>query len=292
MMTVRTDDAQTTVFRDVSARGGIAADGIHPTGPVLVAAGDSPADRPSPTAPSPVGGLPAPVRRPAIRGAAGAALDRMLQDESADAARPVRSSLYRSPVKRALDLILVFAFAPIVAPIIGLLALLVMRDGGQPFYGQDRIGRGGRVYRIWKLRTMVCDADALLEAHLRTDPAARAEWNSKQKLLAAPRITRIGRLLRKTSLDELPQLWNVVTGDMSLVGPRPMMVSQRRLYRGRDYFQLRPGITGLWQISDRNASTFADRAKFDTVYNRILSLPTDLGILLATIRVVLRGTGH
>jgi lipopolysaccharide/colanic/teichoic acid biosynthesis glycosyltransferase len=150
----------------------------------------------------------------------------------------------------------------------------------------------GRVYRIWKLRTMVHDADARLEAHLRADPSARAEWNSKQKLLDDPRITPMGRILRKSSLDELPQLLNVVRGEMSLVGPRPMMVSQQRLYPGRDYYRLRPGLTGLWQISDRNASTFADRAKFDAVYNRTLSFGLDFGILISTIRVVIRGTGH
>ena len=209
------------------------------------------------------------------------------------AARPVRrASIYRSTLKRGADLTLVALAAPIVVPFVALLALLVAVGGGRPFYCQDRVGRGGQPYRMWKLRTMVPDADARLEAHLRANPVARAEWASKQKLLDDPRITALGRVLRKSSLDELPQLWNVVTGDMSLVGPRPMMPSQQRLYPGRDYYQLRPGVTGLWQISDRNASTFADRAKFDTVYNRTLSIGLDLGILLSTIRVVLRGTGH
>ena len=207
-------------------------------------------------------------------------------------AAPRRPGFYRRTLKRGADIAVVAMALPFVVPIVALLALLVMRDGGRPFYCHDRVGRGGRPYRMWKLRTMVHDADARLEAHLRANPVARAEWASKQKLIDDPRITPLGRLLRKSSLDELPQLWNVARGEMSLVGPRPMMLSQQRLYPGRDYYQLRPGITGLWQISDRNAATFADRAKFDTVYNRTLSVGLDLGILLSTVRVVVRGTGH
>jgi lipopolysaccharide/colanic/teichoic acid biosynthesis glycosyltransferase len=206
--------------------------------------------------------------------------------------RRVRRSSYRQVLKRGLDILLVLAAAPIVLPILGAFALLVAFDGGQPFYGQERVGRGGRIYKMWKLRTMVRDAEACLEACFNADPALREEWAQKQKMINDPRITRRGRLLRKSSLDELPQLWNVLKGDMSLVGPRPMMVSQKSLYPGQDYYDLRPGITGLWQISDRNESSFADRAKFDAVYNRTLSLPVDIGILMATVRVVLRGTGH
>jgi lipopolysaccharide/colanic/teichoic acid biosynthesis glycosyltransferase len=200
--------------------------------------------------------------------------------------------LYRAGLKRFLDVAVILLSAPIVAPLVALLALLVARDGGRPFYVQERVGRGGRTYRMWKLRTMVPDADACLEACLKADPSLRAEWDSKQKLIRDPRITSIGRMLRKCSMDELPQLWNVLRGDMSLVGPRPMMVSQRALYPGEDYYELRPGITGPWQISHRNRSSFADRAKFDRLYNRRLSLRTDLRILLATVRTVIHGTGH
>ena len=177
-------------------------------------------------------------------------------------------------------------------PIVALLALCVALDGGKPFYSQDRVGKGGRTYRIWKLRSMVHNADEVLEDHLAQDPALRAEWNSKQKLLNDPRITRLGHVLRKCSFDELPQLWNVLRGDMSLVGPRPMMVSQKPMYPGTDYYELRPGITGLWQISDRNGTTFADRARYDARYNENLSFMTDLKILFGTVRVVLHGTGH
>ena len=200
--------------------------------------------------------------------------------------------LYRNRGKRLLDIVAVLLGAPFVLPIVLLLGLIVSRDGGRAFYSQPRVGRGGRVYTIWKLRTMVADADSRLEAHLEADPAARREWDETQKLKNDPRITRFGRLLRKSSLDELPQLWNVLRGDMSLVGPRPMMVDQQPLYPGHAYYALRPGITGPWQVSERNESSFADRARFDTQYARDLSLGTDLKLLGATVRVVLRATGY
>ena len=203
-----------------------------------------------------------------------------------------RSGIYRNAAKRVFDVVIVLVSAPIVLPLVLMLALLVARDGGRAFYSQARVGRGGRIYTIWKLRSMVVNAETKLEAHLAADPAARAEWDSTQKLKSDPRITRFGRLLRKSSMDELPQLFNVLRGDMSLVGPRPMMPEQRSLYPGHAYYALRPGITGIWQVSERNDSTFADRAGFDAQYDRDLSLATDLRLLMATVRVVLRATGH
>jgi len=207
------------------------------------------------------------------------------------AAEAKAAQLYRSFGKRALDITLILLALPLVMPVVLVLMVLVMTDGGRPFYSQDRVGRSGRIYRIWKLRSMVLDADQKLEAHLASDPVARAEWDEMQKLKHDPRITRMGRILRKSSLDELPQLWNVFRGDMSLVGPRPMMPDQQDLYPGRAYYALRPGITGPWQVSARNSSSFADRARFDDKYQTDLSLPTDLQLLGATFRVVLRGTG-
>ena len=144
---------------------------------------------------------------------------------------------------------------------------------------------------MWKLRSMVTNADAALEDHLRSDAAARVEWNTNQKLRNDPRITKVGQILRKTSLDELPQLWNVLIGDMSLVGPRPMMVCQQSLYPGSAYYALRPGITGFWQISVRNESSFAERASYDADYLRKVTFAQDLSVMLKTVSVVTKGTG-
>ncbi|EIE49881.1 sugar transferase [Salipiger aestuarii] len=193
--------------------------------------------------------------------------------------------------KRTLDVLIVLMGALPVVIVTLVLALLIALDGKSPFFLQKRVGRHGRVFHMWKLRSMVADAESRLEAHLRADPDARREWNRNQKLRNDPRITRVGRIIRKTSLDELPQLWNVLRGDMSLVGPRPMMTSQQELYPGTAYYALRPGITGFWQISVRNESSFAERADFDTDYLRKLSLRADLSVLARTIRVVLHGTG-
>lgn len=203
-----------------------------------------------------------------------------------------RATLYRAFAKRAIDLLLVLLSAPFWVPLVAIGAALVMLDGHNPFYWQERLGKDGRVFRIWKLRSMVPDADSFLESYLAGNPKARAEWASTQKLKQDPRITAIGRLLRKTSLDELPQLVNVLIGDMSLVGPRPIMVKQKQLYPGRRYYDMRPGLTGLWQVSDRNECSFAERVRFDDTYHRTMSFGTDLRILGKTVAVVLRGTGY
>ncbi|MDS9466345.1 sugar transferase [Paracoccus sp. MBLB3053] len=191
-----------------------------------------------------------------------------------------------------MDVLAILMAAPIVLPVVAILALIILCQGGKPFYTQLRIGRSGRSFRLWKLRTMVENADQKLVEYLAQDPAAKAEWDSTQKLKNDPRITPIGHFLRKSSLDELPQLWNVFLGDMSLVGPRPMMLDQAQLYPGADYYHLRPGVTGLWQISDRNDSTFAARATFDAQYAAEMSFAADVSIIAKTAGVVLRCTGY
>ncbi len=143
-----------------------------------------------------------------------------------------------------------------------------------------------------KLRTMVPNADEIFEDYLANNPEAREEWDSTQKLKNDPRITKFGRILRKSSLDELPQLWNVLTGEMSLVGPRPMLPVQRELYPGLAYYALRPGITGPWQVSDRNTVEFSKRAEFDREYYVQMSFATDIGLLFKTVGVVFKGTGY
>ncbi len=205
---------------------------------------------------------------------------------------PKTTGIYRAVLKQILDVTCVIIAAPLIVPLIAMLALLVAADGGKPFYRQTRVGRNGRLYTMWKLRTMVAGADAALAAHLAANPVAAAEWNRTQKLKADPRITRVGRFLRKSSLDELPQLLNVLLGEMSLVGPRPMLPEQRDMYPGTAYYKLLPGITGPWQVSARNETSFAARAHFDSRYERSVSFIGDLRMLAATVRVVTRATGY
>lgn len=206
-----------------------------------------------------------------------------------------RPSVYAGLGKRALDLCVVALVLPVALPLVALIALVIAMGGGQPFYSQLRVGQNGRTFRCWKVRTMVRDADAALAQILARDPALAAEWLHSQKLARDPRVTRFGAFLRKTSLDELPQLWNVANGTMSIVGPRPFTPEQIDLYPGgrgaADYFRMRPGITGLWQVSKRNRSSFAERAVYDSAYFAQLGFLFDLRIILRTIVVVLRGTG-
>lgn len=199
---------------------------------------------------------------------------------------------YRDFIKRSLDIALVTIAAVPVVIVVGILALLIARDGHSPFYAQQRIGRKGRVFRMWKLRSMIPNAEQALEGYLRENPAARREWDVTQKLKEDPRITRVGQLIRKTSLDELPQLLNVLTGDMSIIGPRPIMCDQENLYPGRAYYEMRPGLSGYWQTSERNMSSFAERALHDTRYYHDLSFTTDVTLIFRTLRVVWNATGY
>lgn len=195
--------------------------------------------------------------------------------------------------KRLLDLFLVLVSAPITLPVIGFGALFLWIEGGRPFYRQDRIGKDGKVFSILKLRTMVRDADARLAAYLAEDPELRKEWDETQKLKKDPRITPVGNILRATSMDELPQLWNVLTGEMSLVGPRPMMTDQAGMYGDSRYYDaVRPGITGIWQVSDRNDSAFVTRRDADEEYFFSMSLVKDLILLTKTFGAVVRRTGY
>ncbi|WP_424985297.1 sugar transferase [Microbulbifer sp. S227A] len=206
--------------------------------------------------------------------------------------RGPRGGSYMSWGKRALDVALVVLSLPLVLPLVLFFALLLWFEGGSPFYRQARIGKDGKEFSMLKLRSMVKDADARLERVLASDPEMRAEWETTQKLRNDPRITRLGATLRQTSLDELPQLWNVLIGEMSLVGPRPMMPEQLSLYGdSKDYVALLPGITGIWQVSTRNESHFSHRATIDAEYRRTVSLKTDVTLIFKTISVVLRRTG-
>ena len=186
--------------------------------------------------------------------------------------------------KRASDLALSSAALAALSPLMLVVGWLTARDGGSPFYGHVRIGRDGREFPCWKFRTMVTDADARLRELLASDPAARLEWEATRKLRNDPRITRVGRFLRSTSLDELPQLVNVLRGEMSLVGPRPIVHDETTHYGEYlpYYLSMVPGITGLWQSSGRSDTSYRERVLLDVWYARNWCLWHDLVILLRT----------
>ncbi|MCA1338190.1 sugar transferase [Pseudooceanicola marinus] len=203
--------------------------------------------------------------------------------------------LYARFGKRLFDIALALVLLPMIVPMIMVVWALTRCDGGPGFYSQYRVGRNGRIFKCWKVRTMVMDAERILSELCEKDPAIAEEWKTNQKLENDPRITPVGKFLRMTSLDELPQIWNILVGDMSFIGPRPFMTSQDSLYRaagGQAYFRLRPGLTGPWQVEGRGASTFADRVRFDEAYLARLSLKTDLRLVWLTVKVLLKGTGH
>lgn len=206
---------------------------------------------------------------------------------------PTSSAPYRNGGKRALETLLIILSLPFFLPVIALCIVALWFEGGNPFYRQDRLGKNGKRFSILKLRTMVRNADEVLEDYLSSDPEMRREWDEKQKLINDPRVTRVGAALRSTSLDELPQLWNVMTGEMSLIGPRPMMPEQLPMYGNpAHYFAMRPGITGLWQVSARNQNRFSFRNEVDATYDKKLSLWGDITIIFKTVGVMLRRTGH
>ncbi|MBD9664194.1 lipopolysaccharide/colanic/teichoic acid biosynthesis glycosyltransferase [Variovorax beijingensis] len=196
--------------------------------------------------------------------------------------------------KRAVDVLLAGGFFLVLGWAFALVWIGVLLTSGKPgIYKQPRYGRDGRVFSFYKFRTMVPDADAVLERYLRGNEAARRQWEMYQKLDRDPRITRFGAVLRKYSLDELPQFWNVLKGDMSVVGPRPCMFAQKELYGvyWSSYCAVRPGITGLWQVSGRNEISYRRRAAMDADYVATLSIRQDIAILLKTFLVVAGARG-
>lgn len=196
--------------------------------------------------------------------------------------------------KRICDLAVVSLGSLLISPILIFIAVAVrLSSPGPIFYSQERIGRHGRRFRAWKFRSMVPNADQVLKDLLAKDPAMRAEWEADHKLKKDPRITWIGHIIRKTSLDELPQLWNIFKGEMSLVGPRPIVHAEVEKYGDHyeQYAAVTPGLTGLWQISGRNKTTYEQRIEFDAYYVRNWSLWLDAHIFFSTIRVVLLREG-
>ena len=178
-------------------------------------------------------------------------------------------------------------------PFMILVALCVLLDGGPVFFAHPRIGRNGKSFRCYKFRTMVTDADRVLESVLKENPAAAAEWAGTHKLKNDVRITPIGRFLRASSMDELPQLFNVIRQDMSLVGPRPIVSQEVEKYGDQigSYYTAKPGLTGMWQISGRSDTTYAQRVALDTWYVNNWSFRLDIEILLKTVPAVFRRSG-
>jgi undecaprenyl-phosphate galactose phosphotransferase len=207
--------------------------------------------------------------------------------------RPVLTAPSGRRTKRAFDLIGSAVLIVLFGPLLLAVALAVRCDGGDALFGHRRIGAAGQPFRCWKFRSMVPDAEAVLAHTLATDPAARAEWDRDFKLRNDPRVTPLGNFLRRSSLDELPQLFNVLKGEMSLVGPRPIVAAEVERYGAamEEYRACKPGITGLWQVSGRNDVDYAKRVELDRRYAWSWSLGGDLMILFRTLAVVARRSG-
>lgn len=196
-------------------------------------------------------------------------------------------------LKRSLDVVGSSLAVLALAPVFLTLIYLVRRDGGKAFFGHERIGLNGKAFNCLKLRSMVANGDQVLKDHLTKDEKARREWMATQKLKNDPRVTKVGDIMRRWSLDELPQLINVLKGDMSLVGPRPVVHEETLRYEDEihQYYRVRPGLTGLWQVSGRSDVTFERRVQMDSWYVRNWSLWHDIAIICKTFPVVLKKTG-
>ena len=225
-------------------------------------------------------------------------LEQIMRDSASIArvypvSRHVPQGIYASVVKRAIDIMMALLMLPILVPVVALLWLMVRRDGGNGFFGHLRVGRDGKTFRCWKLRSMVVDAETRLTCFLVTNPQAAAEWARDHKLDNDPRVTRLGAFLRRSSLDELPQIWNVLRGEMSFVGPRPVVADELARYGASRwaYLQARPGITGLWQVSGRNDVSYDERVALDRRYSSDMRFGLDLKIMALTAGAVLYGTG-
>lgn len=197
-------------------------------------------------------------------------------------------------IKRCMDMAIASMVLTLASPILLLIAICVSLDGASPFYGHTRVGLQGRKFQCWKFRSMSVRGDQLLKHHLETNPQAAEEWAHRRKLKHDPRVTWVGKFLRITSLDELPQLWNVIQGDMAIVGPRPVTQAELAQYYhfyADCYTSVRPGITGLWQVSGRSTTSYDQRVMLDVKYAHAHDWKMDVTILWKTPRAVLLGTG-
>ena len=198
----------------------------------------------------------------------------------------VRGGLAKAIFDKCFAIFALLFFAPFL---IAISLVIFLGDGGPVLFRHKRVGRNGKMFDCLKFRTMASDAEERLKAILETDPEARAQWEANQKLEDDPRITCVGEFFRKTSLDELPQFWNVLRGEMSIVGPRPIVEDEAHHYgeHYKDYLSVRPGVTGLWQVMGRSHTTYDERVKMDSDYVRNRNFRMDLWIILKTIKVML-----
>ena len=206
----------------------------------------------------------------------------------------VRSS-FNQFVKRTFDIVVSLLLLPILLPVIGVLAYLIKKESpGNVFYAHNRVGKDGKIIPVLKFRSMYSDSKERLEKLLESDPAIREEWEKNFKLKNDPRVTKIGKFIRESSLDELPQIFNVLKGEMSLVGPRPVVEEELKKYykESAEYYKMvKPGITGFWQVSGRSDTDYDFRVKVDTWYVYNWSLWLDIMVLIKTVRVVLLKEG-
>ena len=196
--------------------------------------------------------------------------------------------------KRIFDFLLALSAIVILSPLLVCVAIAVrLSDGGPAFFGHTRIGFSGKTFKCWKFRSMIPNSDAVFKEYLVQNPDAAEEWRKNQKIQNDPRITRLGYFLRKYSIDELPQLFNILVGDMSFVGPRPIQRSEYEKYGFslRHYLSTRPGLTGLWQISGRSNSTYQKRVVFDRYYVTHWRMLTDIALIIKTVPVAVTGSG-
>lgn len=197
--------------------------------------------------------------------------------------------VYFAVGKRLVDISICLIGLIFLAPLITIIIFMIkLSDGGPSIYAHRRIGKGGKEFRLYKFRTMAIGADELLEKYLMENPEAKIEWESNRRITLDPRITKVGKVLRRMNLDSLPSILNVIIGDMSLVGPAPMVSAEAKLYPGRAYYRLKPGLTGIWQIRNHALSSYDHRARLDDLYEAHMSLSKDLSILARSLKITIK----
>lgn len=215
--------------------------------------------------------------------------------ENSSLSQDIQCTIRHFPAKRAFDIFFSLAALIILFPLLFLIAAAIkLTSGGKVFYAHRRIGRGGKLFYCYKFRTMYPDADQRLDAILNSDPAKKREWESRQKLTNDPRVTAVGAFLRKASLDELPQFFNVLKGDMSVVGPRPVVeqeIADHFGLKAAKIFSIRPGITGPWQVSGRSDTSYSTRVTLDEKYVDSQSMMLDIKLIAKTIPTILSSRG-